>query len=472
MNITKILQFSIGPIGAALLGVLTIPTLAWMFTVEDIGRFSILQIVMSFSCILLTLGLDQAYVREYHEVENKAVIFKTSTLTSVLFSIFIASLFMLFGVDSISQNAYKLSSCYLSYMTIICVILTVLLRYITLNIRMQEKGLVYSISQIFPKIFLLIAVLGLFFWGANEVNFNKLITIQAGSLFLVLLVFCLYIKEELICLLKVKFDYEILKKMLIFGFPLVISGLVFWLMQACSRIFLLNNSTLLEVGIFSVAVSISAGFSVLTTIFNTIWVPTIYKLIKEGDPVKEVEYVSQFIALVISFILFSICLVMPLIPKFLPNTYSGIEYIILLCVLQPLLYTLSESTAIGILVKRKTVLSIFSSIIGLLANMLLLWFLVRSNGAIGAAISIAISFWIYFILRTEISSRVWKDFKRSKLYLHSLLCVLFSLLVSLMGWEHIYIVVAALFFLIFSVFMFLDVFRNIVRNISSYMRML
>ncbi|MDC4108871.1 lipopolysaccharide biosynthesis protein, partial [Acinetobacter baumannii] len=163
MNIKKILHFSLGPIGAALLGILTIPVLTWMFTVEDIGRFSILQIVLSFSCILLTLGLDQAYVREYHEVDNKAVVFKTSILTSVLFSIFITTLFIIFSIDSISQNAYKISSYYLSSMTIVCVILTMLLRYVTLNIRMQEKGLIYSISQIFPKIFLLIAVLGLFF---------------------------------------------------------------------------------------------------------------------------------------------------------------------------------------------------------------------------------------------------------------------------------------------------------------------
>ncbi|MDV2222518.1 lipopolysaccharide biosynthesis protein, partial [Acinetobacter baumannii] len=238
----------------------------------------------------------------------------------------------------------------------------------------------------------------LFFLGSNKLDFNKLITIQAISLFLVLIIFCVYIKGDLIDLLKVNLDYKLLKKMLIFGFPLVVSGLVFWLMQACSRIFLLNYSTLLEVGLFSVAVSIAAGFSVLTTIFNTIWVPTIYKLVKEGDPVNEVERVSQIIALAISFILFAVCICMPLIPKFLPKTYNEIGHIILLCVLQPLLYTLSESTAIGILVKRKTIISIFISIIGLLANMILLWLLVKSHGAIGAAISLAISFWIYFIL--------------------------------------------------------------------------
>lgn len=260
--------------------------------------------------------------------------------------------------------------------------------------------------------------------------------------------------------------------MLIFGFPLVVSGLVFWLMQACSRIFLLNYSTLLEVGLFSVAVSIAAGFSVLTTIFNTIWVPTIYKLVKEGDPVNEVERVSQIIALAISFILFAVCICMPLIPKFLPKTYNEIGHIILLCVLQPLLYTLSESTAIGILVKRKTIISIFISIIGLLANMILLWLLVKSHGAIGAAISLAISFWIYFILRTEVSSRIWKDFKRYKLYLHSLLSVVFSLLISLMSLNYIYLILTALLFLIFSILMFLDIFRNILRNISSYMRVL
>lgn len=472
MNVRKILHFSIGPLGAALLGILTIPVLTWMFTVEDIGRFSILQIVMSFSCILFTMGLDQAYVREYHETENKLVIFKTVIITSVLFGLVITSLFLIFQIDFISQSAYKISSHYLSFMTVICIILTILLRYVTLNIRMQEKGLVYSVSQIFPKVFLLVAVLCLFLLDFSKMDFNKLITIQTFSLFFVLLIFCFYIRNDLFLLLKVNFDYSLLKKMLVFGLPLVVSGLVFWLMQASSRIFLLNHSTLLEVGIFSVAISIAAGFSVLTTIFNTIWVPTIYKLIKDGDPVKEVERVSGFIALAISFLLFTVCVGMPLIPKFLPNAYVGIEYVILLCILQPLFYTLSESTAIGILVRRKTTISIFVSFIGLLVNMILLWLLVDKHGAIGAAVALAISFWIYFVFRTELSSRIWKDFKRYKLYLHSFVCLIFSLLISLMNFNYFYTVLGALLIVVFSVSIFFDVFRNIIKSISSYKRVL
>lgn len=472
MNVSKILHFSIGPLGSALLGILTIPVLTWMFAVEDIGRFSILQIVMSFSCIFLTLGLDQAYVREYYEVDNKTVIFKTVVLTSTFFSILISLFFLLFQMEFISKSAYKISSNYLSCMTIVCVILTMLLRYITLNIRMQEKGLLYSISQITPKIFLLAVILVLFFLDNAKFDFNKLIAIQAGSLFLVLLIFCLYIKDELICFFKVNFDYEILGKMLIFGFPLVISGLVFWLMQACSRIFLLNHSTLLEVGLFSVAVSIAAGFSVLTSIFNTIWVPTIYKLIKEGDPIKEIERVSEFIALAISFILFIVCIGMPLIPQFLPKAYIGIEYVILLCVLQPLFYTLSESTAVGILVKRKTIISIFVSIGGLLTNVILLWALVGKYGAMGAAISLAVSFWIYFVLRTEISSQIWVRFKRCRLYLHTLLCLSFSLLISIMHFEYFYTISGAFFFLLLSILMFFNSFRKFVLEVSIYLRRL
>src|SRR5690606_15452981 len=144
-------------------------------------------------------------------------------------------------------------------------------------------------------------------------------------------------------------------------------------------------------------VSIAAGFSVLTAIFNTIWVPIIYKLVKEGRGIAEVEKVSEFISFLISLLILISCLFMPIIPKILPNTYSGIEYIFILCVLQPLFYTLSESTSVGILISKKTQYSILISLVSLICNYFLLTYLVPKYGALGAALSVAICFWIYFV---------------------------------------------------------------------------
>ena len=69
MNLKTIGLFSLGPVIAAALGLIYIPIITWMFTQEDVGRIAMFQVAISFSVLLFSLGLDQSYVREYHETE-------------------------------------------------------------------------------------------------------------------------------------------------------------------------------------------------------------------------------------------------------------------------------------------------------------------------------------------------------------------------------------------------------------------
>ena len=66
MNPKKIASFALGPIGGAALGFITLPIITWFFSQEDVGRMAMLNVAVSFSILLYTLGLDQAYVREFH----------------------------------------------------------------------------------------------------------------------------------------------------------------------------------------------------------------------------------------------------------------------------------------------------------------------------------------------------------------------------------------------------------------------
>lgn len=471
MNIKKILAFSLGPLGGALLGILTIPILAWTFSPEDIGRFSVLQIIMSFSCILFTMGLDQSYVREYYECENKSILLKTVTLPPLIIFLFFTFV-SLNNLDYFSEKLYQIKSSYLGYMTVICVLLTILLRYVSLTIRMQERGLTYSISQLTPKILLLVFVFLLYILNSRNFDFYRLIIIQFISLLLIFFIFLIFIRKEVVSAVKSKFDFQLFKKLIVFGFPLVVSGLVFWLMQSLSRIVLLDLSTLTEVGIFGVAVSIAAGFSVLTAIFNTVWVPIIYKLVKEGRGIYEVEKVSELIAFLISFIILFSCLFMPIIPKILPNTYLGVEYIFILCILQPLFYTLSESTSIGILISKKTKYSVLISLVGLFFNYFLLIYLVPKYGALGAALSIAVCYWIYFLIRTEFSNLVWKSFNRIKIYISSFMCLCFVVFLVFEKTTYLYTVIGGTLILLINVVLFMPTLRLFFKDISIQLRSL
>src|SRR5690606_406966 len=104
--------------------------------------------------------------------------------------------------------------------------------------------------------------------------------------------------------------------------------------------------------------------------------------------------------------------------------YSNIQYLIAICLLGPLLYTLSEVTGIGIAVVRKTKLSMLCAIIAMLCSATLNYLLVPKFGAAGAAISTAVAFFIFFILRTEIAQFVWRKKSHLKVFL-----IMFSLLV-------------------------------------------
>ncbi|MFW6768505.1 hypothetical protein ACODTQ_18880, partial [Acinetobacter pittii] len=64
MNIKqKIMRYSVGPLGAALISLITIPLIAWLYNVADVAKFSIFQSVIILYSLVLCLGLDQAFIR-------------------------------------------------------------------------------------------------------------------------------------------------------------------------------------------------------------------------------------------------------------------------------------------------------------------------------------------------------------------------------------------------------------------------
>ena len=77
MNAKKILGYALGPLGSAAFGLLSLPLISWYFPAEDIGRIVLLQTIAGLSILLLGLGLDQSYIRDYYAVKDKAALFKS-----------------------------------------------------------------------------------------------------------------------------------------------------------------------------------------------------------------------------------------------------------------------------------------------------------------------------------------------------------------------------------------------------------
>ena len=417
MNKKIILNYAIGPIGASILGFITLPIITWFYSVEDVGRVSMLQVFTSFIILFFCLGLDQAYVREYHSTHNKPLLLKSTLLFGLFLSLI--SLFVIYIYDTtiISKWLYEIPSAYLSIITILCVIVALISRFLSLVLRMQERALAFSMSQLLPKLLFLLIILASVWFGFSKDTYN-LITANVLSIFFVFLIFLWNTRQDWVVSFRYKIEKEQLHKLFSFGLPLVIGGLASWGLNVMDKLFLRALSSYSELGIYSVAMSIAAVVAILSGIFNTIWAPLVYKWESENSvDISKIDNISEVVLAIVYFVIVLSGLFSWIIPYLLPKEYEVIQFLITSCLIGPLFYTLSETTAVGITLTRKTKLSMLASIGAMLINLIGNYTLVPKFGAMGATAATAIAFWSFFILRTEFSKLVWRKIPVLKSYI-------------------------------------------------------
>lgn len=430
MKAKNIIHFSIGPIGSAALGLITLPIVAWLFSPEDIGRLTMLNATVSFFLLLFSLGLDQAYVREFHEVHDKPILLKSAFIPGFGVLLFVLAVLML-SPWSPSLILFGIDSLFLTVLLFAAILLTFASRFLSLILRMQERGLAFSMSQLLPKLLFLSIVL-LYVWFGADAVFDNLIMANFLALLAVFIIYAWNTRNDWMPAFGATIDKAKQLQMIRYSMPLIGSGVAFWGLTTMDKIFLRSLSSFEQLGIYSVAVSFAGAALVFQAIFSTVWVPVVYKWAAEGIDHQKIKNVMEYVTLAV-VVLWSIAGMFSwVITLILPPEYFEVQYILLAAIAYPLLYTLSESTGVGIGITRKTVYSLLAAVIALAFNAFGNWILVPYYGSAGAAMASAISFFIYFIIRTEVSVMVWKSFERFRMYLLILGLLSLSLFINLL----------------------------------------
>ena len=429
MNIKKLLGYALGPIGGAAASAVALPLISWYFPADDIGRIVLLQTVSSLVLIVLGLGLDQAYIREYHAAGNRDSLLKA---VLVLPLAFIAAAVLLLGIFNRawpSEIILELNSASVGLLCLIFMATTLLSRYLSVVLRMQERAYAFSFSQLTPKILILVTVLAYMLTGAAKSTFNLILAYTLAQI-LTTLVLLLQTKSELARAWRAPFDCAVLKEALRYGIPLAFGGLAYWGLVSVDRFLLKQYGTLSELGVYSMAISFGAVALIFQSIFSTIWAPMVFRWVKEE---VNLDKIGSIVALMLSLMAAILCLVglfSPLVPLLLPPKYAPVQFILLSSILFPLLYTLTEVTGIGINVSKRTWLITVFSLLALLCNLGLLYFLIPKLGARGAAMATAASFWLFFVMKTEASLRLWQPLPRLKVYgitfLYLIVCLAYT----------------------------------------------
>lgn len=424
MTPKKILHFALGPVAGALLGFISLPIIAWFFSQDDVGRMALLNVVLNFTTLFFTLGLDQAYVREFHEVKNKPRLLKTAVLPgfSLLFATLVVSL--LFG-PFLAEVVFSINSTNISWLLAAALLCSFLSRFLSLVLRMNEHGLAFSMSQLLPKLFLLLIIVAYLLLDVDK-TFELLLLANTLAIVMACLIFSWNTRSEWWLSILEKTNLQELQQMLRFGFPLILGGIAFWGLTSLDRIMLSRLSSYSELAVYSVTVSFAAVATIFQSVFSTVWAPTIYKWASESDDSDKIVIVSRYVLLLVILLFCFAGLFSWIVPLILPKQYTDVQWILVACLAYPLFYTLSETTVVGIGIARKSAYAMIACILAFVVNIACNYVLIPLFGAAGAACSTALSFWAFLVLRTEFSIRVWRPLPRGALYGFTFLAVIGS----------------------------------------------
>lgn len=464
MSPRNIIAFAVGPIGGAFLALITLPIVTWFFSQEDVGKLAMLQVAIGFSTLLYSLGLDQAYVREFHEVNDQSALLKHALLPGLFLLVVTLIVLLSFG-GSLANWLFDYPYWQLSLLVAVILIGDLISRFLSLILRMNERGMAFSISQLLPRFLLLIIVGGYLIVGADP-TFTNLVLANVASVIFVCMILVFYTRRDWSSALKSRIDRIKLKSMLRFGFPLIIGGVAYWGLSAVDKIFLRSLAGFEELAIYSVSVSFAGAAIILQSIFSTVWAPTVYKWASKGEGLENVNKVTRYILFFVVILFCLAGLLSWVVTVFLPDAYAPVQWLLVSCLGAPLLYTLSETTVIGIGITRRTNFAMIATFIAFLVNLAGNWIMIPIYGAAGAAVSTCISFWVFFVLRTEFSIYVWRPIPRCLLYTYTLLVVIGASIFTLYG-EDFYLFML-LFWMLLSVFSLFS-FKCEIKSVLDFM---
>jgi len=398
------MSFTIGPGVSALLGFLSVPITTWLVAPEDFGKASMFTVFLMLTSLVLFLGLDQAFVREFHATDDKRKILFHSVFVPLGFSVPLCCVFLIFH-KTITAALYGSPSLLAAVITVIPVPFLVIERFNMLIVRMEEKGRVYSVLQIFRRSIQVVFLIGIAYF---YLNFLSVITAQAIAICLTTVVSFALVKDY--WKFSRSMDKVLLKKLFRFGLPLVPATILGWVLNAMDKVALRLWGDFSEMGIYSAGFKVGSALLLFQAAFTTFWAPTAYRWFETGENIKKFERVSSFLSFFLCIVGGSIILFRHVIIRILASSYAPAAVVVPFLIYYPVLYTLSETTVMGIGFTRRTELGIWVSLVAAGTNLIGNWFLVPQLGALGASIATAISYMAFFWMRTIISRTVWEKF--------------------------------------------------------------
>lgn len=398
----RLAGFSLGSVVGAVISIIQLPIMTRLLSRADYGIFSFYKALLMQLPAFLCIGMDQAYVREYHVVDNKRDVFRQSISLPLIGSGLFLIICTIFS-PYLSQWAFgRGDRAELIILGAVWTFFGVIERYIFLSVRMEERAFDYSGIAIAIKVS--IFVLSIFLLLNGMKNYQGAIY---GLIFgnLLIDIILIYKHREYFNFRNFTPDKELLKRMIKYALPLIILVGLSAGLNTLDNLAIHSFASQDALGIYNAGLNIISVFSLVTTSFANFWVPTALRWYEEDKSMAHFSFIADALLLLMSIIFFMVILASYFIKFFLGGAYIAAGSILGLLSMRPILSILSETSVLGMMFERKTHYNLLISLITFIPGLVFNLIFTSRMGFRGAAIATALSYIVFYIARTYYSAK-------------------------------------------------------------------
>ncbi len=411
--IKSFVSFSIGTWIRAVIAFFSTPIISYLIVPDEFGKAAMFTLVYNISLLTSLVGFDQSFVRYYYQESRRNELFWECILLPLINGSIISAIFIFFE-EHLSKIIYGRYYHGIGIFFSIAIMAGILQSFNRLSIRMQKKGLLYSVIDIVNSLGNLGGTLIFALYVSK--NFYAIAFGQiSGNILALVLGFI--VDKEFRRFSRV--NIKKIKELLNYGFPLLPNSLLFWLFSSIDRISLRQYSSFTEIGLYSAAFKIVSVVQLFQAGFINFWIPLAYeKFESHPNPKNFFRKANQIVSAIFFLIGLSVFMSKDFLFLLFAQNYRSASSIVPFLILQPIMYVISETTTLGINFAKKTYWHIVVTGVSAIVNFAGNQFLVPRFGARGAAISTGFAYVVFFTLRTIISEKLYPvGFKLRKIYL-------------------------------------------------------
>ena len=398
--------YSGGNLAIKALSLISAPIFTRLFNPAQYGAWSYINVTVTLITGVMLLGGDSAYTRFFFQCKSDA---EKQQLTATWFSFLalwsLVALAALLPFTKTIVSWMALGEGYRAALTIglASTPLATMNLILAQALRNTFRARDYTLFNIATAV--LTIILGVLFVAYFKLG-------VAGALLGAAIASALIIPLRLWAvrsLLSFNFAAALIKKLLVFGLPLVPMNIAFWLFSNGDRLMLARLASLEEVGLYSIAGSMAAVLMVLQNAVGQSWQPHGIKVYEEDKSLAASVFSRTLVLLVAAagFVITGfVALAQEVIFIIVPPPYYGAFAVIPYLAAGFLFFTSAHVFVVAMMVKNKTVYIMFACWAVAALNLGLNRLMIPLLGLVGAGLATCLAYLLFALSYALISVKL------------------------------------------------------------------